>query len=110
MTSDGLVDFLRKQVRAPIERNARAIVRDLNHDAKAIERFQLDRVHLDELINELEEGQLEDVDKRLRELSEPLSAGAKAMKQALGKVRDFAEGAQLFATVVGLVARIVALA
>lgn len=110
MTTDELLDFLRKQVRAPVERNAGAMVKALGGDPEAIEAFQLGRVLLDEVIGRVEEQELRDLDTRLARLSGPLSEGTRAMKQALGKVKDFAQAVERFSTVVAIAARIAALA
>jgi hypothetical protein len=110
VTPEQLPDFLRKQVRAPVEKNAGAMVKALGGDPKAIEVFQLGRVLLDEVISRIEEQELRDLDARLARLSGSLSEGTRQMKQALGKVKDFAQAAELFTTVVAIAARIAALA
>jgi len=110
MTRDELLDLLRTRVRAPIEKHADKIVKALEADQDKLEAFQLDRLHLDELIAQLEHEQFEDIQRRLDELSDRLEQGAQAMSDSLSKIKDFAKGAELFARVVGLVARVVALA
>ena len=110
MTAPEFLDLLRNRVRAPVERNAAAIVRALGDDRSAIEAFQLARVHLDALIDRLEGAQLQDLDRRLAELSGPLADGTRRLKESLGRLEDFAQGADLLATLVGLAARTVALA
>lgn len=110
MTRAELLDTLRTKVRAPIEKNADKILDTLESDQDKLEAFQLDRLHLDELIVRLEHEQFEDIQKRLDELSGQVEVGIKAMSKSLGKIKDFAKGVELFAIVVGLVARVVALA
>ena len=110
MTRDEFLDFLRDDVRAPVEKSAGRILSALAGDREKLEAFQLDRLHLDELIAQVEDEQFKDLDGRLEELSGPLRQGVSAMSESLTKVKNFAKGAELFAKVVGLVARVVALA
>lgn len=110
MTRAELLDNLRTKVRAPIEKNADKILDSLENDQDKLEAFQLDRLHLDQLIARLEHEQFEDIQKRLDELSDQLEQGVKAMSDSLAKIKNFARGAELFAKVVGIVARVVALA
>lgn len=110
MTRGEFLDFLRTRVRAPIEKDSERIVKALSKDQEKLEAFQLDRLHLDELIAALEHEQFSDLEGRLDELSDQLQQGIKAMSESLAKVQGFAKGAELFAKVVGLVARVVALA
>lgn len=110
MTRAELLDNLRTKVRAPIEKNADKILDSLENDQDKLEAFQLDRLYLDQLIARLEHEQFEDIQKRLDELSDQLEQGVKAMSDSLAKIKNFARGAELFAKVVGIVARVVALA
>jgi hypothetical protein len=110
MTRRQLLDFLEKKVRDPIEVHADEILAAIGPDIKKRRLFQLDRLHLDELIGKLEVEEFEDIEARLKQLSAGLVAGAKAMNTSLEKVKGFAKAADTFASVVGLVARIVALA
>ena len=110
MTLAEFLDILRAKVRAPVEKNVDKILDSLKNDQDKVEAFQLDRLHLDELIARLEHEQFEDIQKRLDELSDQLEQGVKAMSDSLARIKNFARGAELFAKVVGLVARVVALA
>ena len=110
MTRDEFLDFLRDDVRAPVEKSASRILSALAKDQEKLEAFQLDRLHLDELIARLEHEQFKDLEGRLEELSGPLQQGVRAMSESLTKIKNFARGAEIFAKVVGLVARVVALA
>jgi predicted nuclease with TOPRIM domain len=110
MTLAEFLDILRAKVRAQVEKNVDKILDSLKNDQDKVEAFQLDRLHLDELIARLEREQFEDIQKRLDELSDQLEQGVKAMSDSLAKIKNFARGAELFAKVVGLVARVVALA
>ena len=110
MKPDDLLDFLREDVRAPIEEHADEILEAIGDDVERRRQFQLDRLHLDQLIGKLELQQFKNIAARLKELSPGLEAGADAMNASLKKVKGFAKAADTFASVVGLVARIVALA
>jgi hypothetical protein len=110
MTRQELLDFLEKKVRAPIESREDDILDAIGSDKKRRRQFQLDLLHLDELIGKLELERFQDIETRLKELSGGLEEGARDLKESLGKVKSLAKAADTFATVVGLVARIVALA
>lgn len=110
MTRAEFLNFLRDDVRAPIQKNLAGILAALSKDQEKVEAFQMDRLHLDELIARVEHEQFKDLEGRLAELSDPLEAGVEAMSNSLTKIKNFAKGAELFTRVVGLVARAVALA
>ncbi len=110
MKPDELLDFLREQVRAPIENRADDILAAIGDDIGRKRQFQLDRLILDELIGKLEVEQFEDIATRLKQVSAGLEAGALSMNTSLQRVKSFAKAADTFASIVGLVARIVALA
>jgi hypothetical protein len=110
MTRKELLDVLRTKVRAPIEKNVDDILDSLKKDQEKLEAFQLDRLYLDELIAQLEHEEFEDIQKRLDELSGQFKEGIDAMAKSLGEIKKFAKAAEVFAKVVGLVARVVALA
>ena len=110
MKADELLDFLRDKVRAPIEDRADDILEAIGDDTAKKREFQRDRLILDELIGKLELMQFERIAARLKKVSAGLEAGANSMNASLESVKGFAAAADTFASVVGLVARIVALA
>ncbi len=109
-TREQLLDTLRRKVRAPIEKRADEIWEAFGDDQEGLTRFQLARADLDALIARLEHEKLRDLSRRLADLSEELRTGIGEMDRALKRFKDFVSGARLFTTVVGIVARIVALA
>jgi hypothetical protein len=110
MKPEELLDFLRKKVREPIEENADDILAAIGKDTARRRLFQTDRLMLDELIGKLEVEQFAGLAARLKQVSAGLEAGATSMNASLEKVKAFAKAADTFASIVGLVARIVALA
>lgn len=107
---DELLDRLRTKVRAPIERRADQILDGFGDDNEALAAFQLARADLDALITRLERGQLHDLGRRLVSHQAALTSGIHDMAESLRATKDLTHAAEVFASVVGLIARIVALA
>lgn len=109
-TPPDLLDTLRQKVRAPIERHANEILDAFGDDNEGLAAFQLARADLDALIARLEHGQLRDLAVLLESHRDDLDAGIRDMSDSLRHARSLTRSAELFASVVGVLARIVALA
>ncbi len=105
-----LLDLLRSRVRAPIERHADEILDSFGDDNEGLAAFQLARADLDELISHVEDEQLKSLSVRLASHHDELISGIREMTDSLRTARTLTHAAELFATVVGVLARIVALA
>ena len=114
MTDSGarkdLLDELRTKVRAPVERRLDEILDSFEDDNEGLAAFQLARADLDRLVTKLEHQELSDLAKQLDAHRADLKAGIEEMGQALSHAKTYAHAAEVFATVVGIIARIVALA
>jgi hypothetical protein len=104
------LDELRTRVRAPVERRLDEILDSFEDDNEGLAAFQLARADLDRLVTKLEHEELSDLARQLDAHRADLNAGIEEMGQALTHARNYAHAAELFATVVGIVARVVALA
>lgn len=107
---EDLLDRLRSRVRAPIERHADAILDAFVDDNEGLTAFQLARADLDALIGRLERDELEGLARQLALHESDLSAGIREMSESLRSAKTLTHSAETFATVVGLLARIIALA
>ena len=105
-----LLDELRTKIRAPIEKRADEILDSFEDDNEGLAAFQLARADLDRLITKLEHEELADLARQLDAHGAELKAGITEMGQALAHAKSYAHAAEVFAAVVGIVARIVALA
>ena len=105
-----LLETLRTKVRAPIERHADEILDSFGDDNEGLAAFQLARADLDRLIARVEHEELAELAALLRSHAEELSAGIREMADSLAKARSLTRSAEIFAVVVGIVARVVALA
>jgi hypothetical protein len=104
------LDELRTKVRAPIEKRADEILDSFEDDNEGLAAFQLARADLDRLVSKLEHEELAELARQLDAHGAELKAGITEMAQALSHAKTYAHAAEVFATVVGIVARIVALA
>ena len=109
-TQTDLVDILRTKVRAPIEKNADEILDSFGDDNEGLAAFQRARADLDALISRLEHRQLQDLARLLDSHSEELRTGIEDLRETLSKADTYTRAARVFWRVVGLAARIVALA
>ncbi|HYK41905.1 MAG TPA: hypothetical protein VE007_05895 [Thermoanaerobaculia bacterium] len=105
-----LLEKLRTKVRAPVERRADEILDGFGDDNEGLAAFQLARADLDALITRLERDELRAIDQSLAAHQSELLAGIHEMGESLHSVKTLSHAAEIFGTVVGLVARIVALA
>ena len=105
-----LLDLLRNRVRAPIERHADEILDAFGDDNEGLAAFQLARADLDQLISHLEHANLKVLAHRLDSHRSELATGIREMTDSLKTAKTLTHSAELFATVVGVLARIVALA
>ena len=105
-----LLDLLRNRVRAHIERHADEILDSFGDDNEALAAFQLARADLDQLISHVEDAQLKALSLRLASHHDELTTGIREMTDSLRTAKTLTHSAELFATVVGVLARIVALA
>ena len=105
-----LLDTLRTKVRAPIEKHADEILDSFGDDNEGLAAFQRARADLDGLISKLEHRQLQDLAKLLDSHAEELKTGIADLQATLSKADTYARAARVFWRVVGLAARIVALA
>ncbi len=105
-----LLDLLRNRVRAPIERHADEILDSFVDDNEGLAAFQLARADLDQLITHLEHANLKVLSQRLDSHRSELTSGIRDMTDSLKTAKSLTHSAELFATVVGVLARIVALA
>jgi hypothetical protein len=109
-TQADLLDVLRTKVRAPIEKHADEILDSFGDDNEGLAAFQRARADLDALISRLEHRQLQDLARLLDSHSEELRTGIEDLQETLSKVDTYTRAARVFWRVVGLAARIVALA
>ncbi len=109
-TQADLLDTLRTKVRAPIEKHADEILDSFGDDNEGLVAFQRARADLDALISRLEHRQFHDLAKLLDSHAEELRAGITDLQDTLAKVNTYSRAARVFWRVVGLAARIVALA
>ncbi len=109
-TRQELLDTLRTKIRAPIERHADEILDAFVDDNEGLTAFQLARADLDSLITRLEHEELRNLSALLQSHSEQLRGGIRDMSDSLGKARSLTRSAEIFTSVVGILARIVALA
>ena len=109
-TQTDLVDILRTKVRAPIEKRADEILDSFGDDNEGLAAFQRARADLDALISRLEHKQLAGIAKLLDSHAEELKTGIADLQDTLAKVDTYTRAARVFWRVVGLAARIVALA
>lgn len=109
-TQADLLDVLRTGVRAPIEKHADEILDSFGDDNEGLAAFQRARADLDALITRLEHRQLHDLAKLLDSHADELRTGIADLKDTLAKAETYARAARVFWRVVGLAARIIALA
>jgi class 3 adenylate cyclase len=109
-TQTDLLDLLRTKVRAPIEKHADEILDSFGDDNEGLAAFQRARADLDALITRLEHRQLQDLARILDTHGAELRAGIADLQETLAKVATFNRAARVFWRVVGIAARIVALA
>jgi class 3 adenylate cyclase len=105
-----LLDLLRTKVRAPIEKHADEILDAFGDDNEGLAEFQRARADLDALIACLEHKELSGIAKLLDSHAEELRTGIADLGETLAKADTYARAARVFWRVVGLAARIVALA
>jgi hypothetical protein len=109
-TQADLLDVLRTKVRAPIEKRADEILDSFGDDNEGLAAFQRARADLDALISRLEHRQLQDLARLLDSHAEELRTGIADLQDTLSKADTYTRAARVFWRVVGLAARIVALA
>jgi hypothetical protein len=109
-TQADLVDLLRTKVRAPIEKRADEILDSFGDDNEGLMAFQRARSDLDALIARLEHRQFHDLARLLDSHGEELRTGIEDLQDTLSKIDTYTRAARVFWRVVGLAARIVALA
>jgi hypothetical protein len=109
-TQPDLLDLLRTKVRAPIEKHADEILDSFGDDNEALAAFQRARADLDALIARLEHRQLQDLARLLDTHAVELRAGIADLDETLSRAATFNQAARVFWRVVGIAARIVALA
>ena len=109
-TQADLLSTLRTKVRAPIEKHADEILDSFGDDNEGLVAFQRARADLDALISRLEHRQLHDLAKLLDSHGDELRTGITDLEDTLAKVKTFSRAARVFWRVVGIAARIVALA
>ncbi len=109
-TQPELLDLLRKKVRAPIEAHAGEILESFGADNEGLASFQRARADLDALITRLEHGEFRNLAKLLETHSEELRSGIRDLEDTLKTVETLTRTARVFWRVVGLAARIIALA
>ena len=109
-TQAELLDLLRNKVRAPIEAHAEEILDSFGDDNERLAAFQRARADLDGLITRLESEELRNLGDQLDSLSEELKAGTADLQNTLTTAKNVASAAKVFWRVVGLAARIIALA
>ena len=109
-TQPDLLDTLRTKVRAPVEKHADEILDCFGDDNEGLAAFQRARADLDALIHKLEHKQLQDLARQLDSHGEELRAGISDLQTTLAKAETYARAARVFWRVVGLAARIIALA
>jgi len=105
-----LLDMLRDKVRAPVEEHAGEILDALAGDKEKVSGFQKARADLDALIEKLEEEEFRSLRKELDAHGAELNAGIKSLGASLKGIKDVETTARVFWRVVGLAARIIALA
>ena len=105
-----LLDMLREKVRAPIEEHADEILGSFGGDKDRIAAFQKSRADLDGLIEKLEQEDLRSLRKELDAHAAELKVGIKSLQSSLSRVKDAETAARVFWRIVGLAARIIALA
>jgi exonuclease VII small subunit len=105
-----LLDMLREKVRAPIEEHAGDILDSFAGDKEKISSFQKARADLDALIEKLEEEEFRSLRKELDAHGAELNAGIESLESSLKGIKDAETAARVFWRVVGLAARIIALA
>ncbi len=109
-TQAELLDLLRKNVRASIEARADEILDSFGDDNEGLASFQRARADLDALITRLEHGEFRNLAKRLETHSEELRAGIRDLEDTLKTIETLTRAARVFWRVVGVAARIIALA
>lgn len=109
-TQTDLLDLLRNKVRAPIEKRADEILDSFGDDNEGLTAFQRSRADLDALIARLEHKQLSGIARLLDSHAEELRTGIADLQETLAKADTYARAARVFWRVVGLAARIIALA
>lgn len=105
-----LIDELRTKVRAPIEHRVDEILDSFGDDNDGLAAFQLARADFDHLITRLEHDELSDLARQLEAHGAELRSGISEMGVSLAHAKSYAHAVEIFGTVVGIVARIVALA
>ncbi|HKF44488.1 MAG TPA: hypothetical protein VKG01_15430 [Thermoanaerobaculia bacterium] len=105
-----MLDLLREKVRAPIEKHAGEILESFGGDKERAAAFQKARADLDSMIERLEEDELKGLRKELDAHAAELNDAIKALQSSLSKVKDAETAARVFWRVVGIAARIIALA
>jgi len=105
-----LLDTLRTKVRAPIEKHADEILDSFGDDNEGLGAFQRARADLDGLIAQLEHKELQGLARQLESHGEELRAGIADLDETIARAETYARAARVFWRVVGLAARIIALA
>ncbi len=111
LSKDEYLDCLR-DVQNLIDRKAGDIIGSMQQDNKdkLLNTFQKARVDLSKLINKLAAEQFGDLAQQLDELSDDLSEGIAELNNAVEELNNFVRAAEAFTAVVGLAARIAAMA
>src|SRR5437870_9638446 len=109
-TQAELLDLLRRKVRAPIEAHADEILDSFGDDNEALASFQRARADLDALIHRLEHQEFRDIARQLESNDAELRSGVEDLHQTLSAEKTLVRAARVFWRIVGLAARIVALA
>jgi hypothetical protein len=110
LNQEEFLDYLRTKIRAQIEQHADDIIDALQGDEKRLRSFQRARSDLDKIILKLEAQQFGDLAEQLENLSDELLSGIADMNEAITNMNTVVKGVVLFTQVVGLAARIAALA
>lgn len=110
LNQEEFLDYLRTKIRTQIEQHADDIIGALQGDEKRLRSFQRARADLDKLILKLETQQFGDLAEQLENLSDELLSGIADMNKAITNMNTVVKGVVLFTQVVGLAARIAALA
>ena len=105
-----LLDTLRTKVRAPVEEHLDEILDSFDDDNERLAAFQRARADLDSLITRLETEELAGIRRQMAANGEEFRAGVANLDSTLKGVKNFETAARVFWRVVGLAARIIALA
>jgi hypothetical protein len=104
------LDTLRTKVRAPIEEHADEILDSFGDDNERLAAFQRARADLDSLIARLETEEFAGLRKQMAANEAEFKTGVASLESTLKGVKDLESAARVFWRIVGLAARIIALA